>query len=78
MAPTPKQITDLFHRGGRRSFFSDGKKLVFTSEVYPDCPDDKCNKSRLDDEKNNKVKARSYTTLLFRHWTQCRASAIRT
>jgi hypothetical protein len=48
----------------------DGKKLVFTSNVFPDCPDDACNKSRLDAEKNNKVKARSYTTLLYRHWTE--------
>jgi len=48
----------------------DEKKVLFTSDVYPDCPDDACNKSRLDAEKNSKVKARSYTTLLFRHWTQ--------
>jgi dipeptidyl aminopeptidase/acylaminoacyl peptidase len=65
-----KQITDLSTEAGGVLFSPDGKKLVFTSEVYPDCPDEKCNKSRLDDEKNNKVKARSYTTLLFRHWTQ--------
>ena len=51
-------------------FSPDGKKLVFTSNVYPDCPDDACNKSRLDAEKNSKVKARSYTTLLYRHWTE--------
>jgi dipeptidyl aminopeptidase/acylaminoacyl peptidase len=64
-----KQITNLSTEAGGVLFSPDGKKLVFTSEVYPDCPDDACNKTRLDAEKNNKVKARSYTTLLYRHWT---------
>jgi dipeptidyl aminopeptidase/acylaminoacyl peptidase len=65
-----KQITSLPTEAGGVMFSPDGKKLVFTSEVYPDCPDDACNKSRLDAEKSSKVKARSYTTLLYRHWTQ--------
>jgi dipeptidyl aminopeptidase/acylaminoacyl peptidase len=50
-------------------FAPNGKKILFTSEVYPDCPDDACNKTRLDEESKSKVKARSYTTLLYRHWT---------
>jgi dipeptidyl aminopeptidase/acylaminoacyl peptidase len=66
----PRQITNLSTEAGGVLFSPDGKKLLFTSSVYPDCPDDACNKSRLDAEKNNKVKARSYTTLLFRHWTE--------
>ncbi|HYL77724.1 MAG TPA: S9 family peptidase, partial [Bryobacteraceae bacterium] len=65
-----RQITNLSTEAGGVLFSPDGKKLIFTSEVYPDCPDDACNKSRLDAEKDNKVKARSYTTLLFRHWTK--------
>jgi dipeptidyl aminopeptidase/acylaminoacyl peptidase len=65
-----RQLTNLSTEAGGVLFSPDGKKLVFSSEVYPDCPDDACNKSRLEAEKNNKVKARSYTTLLYRHWTQ--------
>jgi Tol biopolymer transport system component len=64
-----KQITDLATEAGGVLFSPDGKKVVFSSEVYPDCPDDKCNKTRLEDEKKNKATGRSYTTLLFRHWT---------
>ena len=64
-----KQITNLSTEAGGVMFSPDGKKLVFTSDVYPDCGDDNCNKTRLDAEKNNKVTARSYTTLLYRHWT---------
>src|SRR5580658_10070071 len=66
----PRQITNLSTEAGGVLFSPDGKKLVFTSEVFPDCPDDACNKSRLDAEKNGKMKARSYTTLLYRHWTE--------
>jgi dipeptidyl aminopeptidase/acylaminoacyl peptidase len=65
-----RQITNLSTEAGGVLFSPDGKKLVFTSSVFPDCADDACNKSRLDSEKNSKVKARSYTTLLYRHWTE--------
>ncbi len=67
-----RQITSLATEAGGVLFSPDGKKLVFTSEVYADCPDDACNKTRLEADKNNKVTARSYTTLLFRHWTEWR------
>jgi Tol biopolymer transport system component len=65
-----RQITNLSTEAGGVLFSPDGKKLVFTSDVFPDCPDDACNKNRLDAAKNSKVKARSYTTLLYRHWTE--------
>lgn len=49
----------------------DGKKIVFLSNVYPDCgADDACNKSKIAAEAAGKVKARIYTSLLFRHWTE--------
>lgn len=49
----------------------DGKRLVFTSEVYPECgADDACNQKRLDEEKADPVNARVYTHLLYRHWNQ--------
>ena len=49
----------------------DGKKIVFLSNVYPECgADDDCNQRKLDEESKSKVKARIYTTLLFRHWNQ--------
>lgn len=66
----PHQITSLSTEAGGVLFSPDGKKLVFTSSVFPDCPDDACNKARIDAEKNSKVKAHSYTTLLYRHWTE--------
>ncbi|MDZ7639528.1 MAG: hypothetical protein U5J83_14935 [Bryobacterales bacterium] len=50
---------------------ADGGKLVFTSEVFPECNgDDACNQKRLAEEKANPVNARVYSGLLYRHWNQ--------
>ncbi|HEY6967773.1 MAG TPA: S9 family peptidase, partial [Candidatus Angelobacter sp.] len=47
----------------------DGKNIVFTSEVYPDCPDDACNKARDEQRAASKVKAMIFTRLFYRHWS---------
>ena len=47
----------------------DGKLLLFTSAVYPDCKDDACNKERDEAKEKSKVKAHVATELLYRHWT---------
>jgi dipeptidyl aminopeptidase/acylaminoacyl peptidase len=65
-----RQISNLSTEAGGVLISPDGKKVLFTSQVYPDCPDDACNKTRLDMEKTSKVQARSYTSLLYRHWTE--------
>src|SRR6267142_5421712 len=46
----------------------DGKTIAFTSSVYPDCKDDPCNKKRDEEKDKNRVKARVYEQLLYRHW----------
>jgi dipeptidyl aminopeptidase/acylaminoacyl peptidase len=67
----PRQVTSLATGAGGVLYSPDGKNLVFTSEVFPECgADNACNTQRLDAEKNSKVNARIYTTLLYRHWTQ--------
>ena len=68
-----KQITDLSTEADGEVFAPDGKNLVFTSEVYPDCgADDACNKKNLDTDSSSKVHAHIYTELLYRHWTRWR------
>lgn len=65
-----RQITSLSTEADGVIFSRDGKNLVFVSEVYPECgADDACNKGKLAAEMSNKVKARIYTELLYRHWT---------
>jgi len=63
-----RQLTTLAAEADGVIFSPDGKKLIFTSEVFPECADDACNKRKLDAETASKVKARVYTSLLYRHW----------
>src|ERR1700733_4615825 len=64
------QITRLSTEADGELISADGKYLVFTSGVYPECgSDDACNQKHLDAEKQSKVKARLIIGLLYRHWT---------
>jgi dipeptidyl aminopeptidase/acylaminoacyl peptidase len=65
----PKQITTLSTGAGGVTVSPAGKHVVFTSNVYPDCPDDGCNGARLEADKKRTV-PRIYTSLLYRHWTE--------
>ena len=65
-----KAVTNLDTEADGVLFFPDGKHLLFTSEVYPQCDSEDCNKAALEKEKVSKVKARTYTGLLYRHWDQ--------
>lgn len=64
------QVTKISTEAGGVLVSPDGKNVVFQSAVYPDCPDDACNKAKAAEEVKSKVKARSYTSLLYRHWTE--------
>jgi dipeptidyl aminopeptidase/acylaminoacyl peptidase len=67
----PKAVTNFATEADGELFSPDGKNLIFSSEVYPECgADDACNKKNLDADKASKVKARIYTELLYRHWTR--------
>jgi dipeptidyl aminopeptidase/acylaminoacyl peptidase len=66
-----RQISHLSTEASGILVSPDGKKIVFLSNVYPECgSDDPCNKNRIDAESKEKIKARIYTSLLYRHWNQ--------
>ena len=75
----PKQITNIPTGADGETVSPDGKLILFTSDVYPSCTsanaaagveyDAACNKTNLDAEAASKMKARVYTSLLYRHWT---------
>jgi dipeptidyl aminopeptidase/acylaminoacyl peptidase len=69
LSGTPHQVTGLSTGADGGIWSPDGKNIVFVSEVYPDCADDACNKARSEELKKNKVKAKIFTHLLYRHWT---------
>ena len=74
-----KQVTNIPTEADGEIVSKDGKYMLFTSEVYPTCSaadapagvdyDPNCNKTNLDQDAANKMKARAYTSLLYRHWT---------
>ncbi len=66
-----RQVSHLSTEAGGIVVSQDGKKIVFVSTIYPDCgADDACNKTQIEAEKQSKVKARIYTSLLYRHWNE--------
>ena len=68
----PVQLTNLSTGATSPVVSNDGEKLLFISEVYPDCLTDDCNKSKIEAREKNKVKARIITELMFRHWDSWR------
>jgi len=64
----PRKITSISTEADGEIWSPDGKNIVFTSSVYPDCPDDACNKAREDEKQKSKVKASIFTHLMYRHW----------
>ncbi len=65
------QVTNLASEADGEIVSADGKYLVVTSNVFPECgADDACNKRLIDADGQDKVKARLITGLLYRHWTQ--------
>ncbi|HPT27952.1 MAG TPA: S9 family peptidase [Bryobacteraceae bacterium] len=65
-----KQLTKLSTGVEEFTWSPNGNFIVAVSAVFPDCADDACNARRIDEESKSKVKARIYTGLLYRHWTE--------
>ena len=67
-----RQVTSISTGAGNPVWSPDGKWIAFNSDVYPDCPDDACNKKRDDEAEASKVKAIVTERLLYRHWVEWR------
>ena len=68
-----RKVTSL-HRGVQPPFewSPDGSKVAYVSDVYPDCPDEACNKKKSEEAEQNPVKVHRLTRLLYRHWDEWR------
>jgi dipeptidyl aminopeptidase/acylaminoacyl peptidase len=67
----PRQVTKFAAEAGGILVSPDGKKIVFLSSVYPECgADNACNQRKIEEESKSKLKARIYTSLLYRHWNE--------
>ena len=63
-------ITDLYTGVSDYRWSPDGKKILIISSVYPDCPNQDCNKKKDNEKKESKVNARIITHLMFRYWNR--------
>ena len=66
------QVTKISTGAAAPVWSPDGKWIAFSSEVYPDCNDDDCNKKKDEQAEASKVKAHMTTRLLFKHWDEWR------
>ena len=73
----PKKLTSISTEADNAKWAPDGRSVVFTSVVYPDCPaitpadfktGNQCNADRDKTLADSKVKAQIFTHLLYRHW----------
>lgn len=67
-----KQITRISTGAGNPVWSPDGKWIAFSSEVYPECTSDDCNKAEDERVETSKVKAKVTERLLFKHWNEWR------
>lgn len=63
-----EKMTDIYTEASGYRWSADGKNILFVSSVYPDCPDQNCNKTKDEEKEKSKVKAKIITELMYRFW----------
>ena len=68
-----RKLTSIATEAGGELWSPDGKNILFTSDVYPECdgaPDAEmaCNAKKVKEGVESKVKAIIFDRLLYRHW----------
>ncbi len=62
------KLTSIATEAGGELWSPDGKNILFTSDVYPECADEACNAKKVEAAEKSKVKAQIFDHLLYRHW----------
>ena len=67
------QWTRVATEAGGELWSPDGKNILFTSDIYPECDgvtdfEAACNEKKLKESEDSKVKAIIFERLLYRHW----------
>ncbi len=63
------QVTDIASGVSEYEVTPKGMELLIVSETFPDCTDDDCYKTKMEEIKNSPTKARLYDKLLYRHYS---------
>jgi dipeptidyl aminopeptidase/acylaminoacyl peptidase len=72
------KLTSIATEAGGELWSPDGKNILFTSDVYPECdgaPDTEaaCNAKKVKEAQDQRVKALIFDRLLYRHWNAYKA-----
>ncbi len=72
------KLTSIATEAGGELWSPDGKNILFTSDLYPECDgahngEDACNAAKLKEVEQSKVKALVFDRLLYRHWNAYKA-----
>jgi dipeptidyl aminopeptidase/acylaminoacyl peptidase len=67
------RLTSIATEAGGELWSPDGKNILFTSDIYPECdgapaPEQACNARKRREAEESKVKAIIFDRLLYRHW----------
>jgi dipeptidyl aminopeptidase/acylaminoacyl peptidase len=67
------KLTSIVTEAGGELWSPDGKNILFTSDVYPECDgapaeEAACNAKKVAEHEKSKVKALIFDRLLYRHW----------
>src|SRR5208282_1493550 len=67
------KLTSIATEAGGELWSPDGGRILFTSDVYPECDgpakaEIACNAKKLKEHEASRVKAQIFTQLLYRHW----------
>jgi dipeptidyl aminopeptidase/acylaminoacyl peptidase len=67
------KLTSIATEAGGELWSPDGKNILFTSDVYPDCDgaadgETACNEKKQREVEDSKIKAIIFDHLLYRHW----------
>ena len=65
-----RKISNISTEASGLEVSPDGKWFAFSSDVFPDCQSDGCNKKRLEASEESKVKAKIFDHLPYRVWNQ--------
>ncbi len=72
------KLTSIATEAGGELWSPDGKNILFTSDVYPECDgapreETACNAKKLEASEKSNVKALIFDRLLYRHWNAYKA-----